>query len=569
MQLGDSRVSINRSEFCRHIIFGCSVITALILLLVAVAPATAAALEVRVGVYENPPKIFTDESGRPAGIFIDIIEYIAVEEGWQLNYQFVTWSEGLDRLERGELDLMPDVAYTAAREQLFAYHHESALSDWFQVYARKGSAISSIVDLAGKRVVVLDRSVQQASFRQLIDGFELNIVLISLPDYLSMFEWVASGEADAAITNRFYGITQARIHALEDTAIIFNPTRLFFAAPKQGRQPLLNAIDRHLFQIKRDPQSIYHQSLQRWTSEEHAFILPVWVKYGSLVAALVLVTSLIGSFLLKRQVNARTRELQLINKEMEVRIEERTADLAAAMEKAQESDRLKSTFLATMSHELRTPLNSIIGFTGILLQKLAGPLNEEQQKQLGMVQTSARHLLALINEVLDISKIEAGQLELSSETFELKGTIEKVVALVAPQADKKGIALQLEIAPEVAAVTTDQRRLEQVILNLLTNAVKFTEQGFVRLSCVFENDQYCLAVTDTGIGIKPEELTGLFQPFHQVDTGLSRKREGTGLGLSISKKLLAMLGGRIEVQSRWGEGSVFTICFPQQTGVLS
>jgi hypothetical protein len=254
--------------------------------------------------------------------------------------------------------------------------------------------------------------------------------------------------------------------------------------------------------------------------------------------------------------------------QLEARVAQRTAELQVAVQQAQEADRLKSAFLATMSHELRTPLNSIIGFTGVLLQGLAGPLNAEQQKQLGMTRDSARHLLALINDVLDISKIEAGQLSLSFSSFDLRPFIEKAVQVVSPMAAKKGVDLGMEIADDVAQVTSDQRRLEQVVLNLLNNAVKFTEKGRVRISCRTDNDHYLVAVSDTGIGIRPKEIASLFQPFHQIDTGLSRKHEGTGLGLSISKKLMDLMGGTIDVHSQWGQGSTFTIRFPKHSGAV-
>lgn len=202
--------------------------------------------------------------------------------------------------------------------------------------------------------------------------------------------------------------------------------------------------------------------------------------------------------------NGEKGELRQINQEMEKRIADRTAELASAMEKAKEADRLKSAFLATMSHELSTPLNSIIGFTGILLQGLARPLNEEQQKQLTMVQSSARHLLALINDVLDISKIEAGQLVLSPSTFNLRSSIEKIVHMISPMADKKGLKLILNISEDVESISTDQRRFEQILLNLINNAVKFTERGEVRISCSREDDDYFISVKDTGIGIPPD-----------------------------------------------------------------
>jgi len=214
-------------------------------------------------------------------------------------------------------------------------------------------------------------------------------------------------------------------------------------------------------------------------------------------------------------------------------------------------------------------LNSIIGFTGIMLQGLTGPLNPEQQKQMSMVQNSSRHLLSLINDVLDISKIEAGQLVLSSASFDLGASIEKMVKLVSPLAEKKGITLQSDLPDIPATITTDQRRLEQVILNLLSNAVKFTEKGRIDISCRSVNDHFLLSFTDTGIGMAEEDIPDLFQPFHQIDTGLARKSEGTGLGLSICKKILDLMGGSIEVESRLGQGSTFSIHLPRKAGGIA
>ncbi len=401
---------------------------------------------VSVGVYENPPKVFTDNSGKPAGIFIDLIKAISQNQSWNLNFIHGSWSQGLDRLKNGEIDVMPDVAYSAERENLFAFHKEPVLSDWFQVYARKGSGIRSIVDLAGKRVVVLERSMQQASFERLTNEFAFDCKLIALPDYNTMFQLVSDQGADAAITNRFYGLTHAKEYNLTDTAIIFNPTKLFFAFSKSVDSTMLNAIDAQMIRMKERPQSIYYQSLRRWTSEKVQFTLPVWIKVIGMFTATALFMSIMGVFVLKSQVNKRTSELQKINREMEVRIIQRTSELADAMEKAKAADHLKSAFLATMSHELRTPLNAIIGFTGILLQELAGPLNEEQHKQLSMVKNSSGHLLKLINDVLDISKIEAGQLQLSLSSFKLKKSVENMARLILPLAKKKGLELKFSIA---------------------------------------------------------------------------------------------------------------------------
>ncbi len=255
-------------------------------------------------------------------------------------------------------------------------------------------------------------------------------------------------------------------------------------------------------------------------------------------------------------------DLRRLNTELEKRVAERTAELALAKDRAESADRLKSTFLAAMSHELRTPLNSIIGFTGIVLQGLAGPLNPEQTKQIKMVQGSARHLLDLINDVLDLSKIEAGQLEVEAKPFDARKSIEKAVHWVKPLAEKKRLTLSMEVPPEVGEVIGDRRRFEQILINLINNGVKFTETGRVQVECAVEDQTLVTRVADTGIGIKPEDLGKLFQAFRQVEGGLSRSHEGTGLGLSICKRLVEKLGGRIWVESTWGAGSVFTFTLP-------
>jgi PAS domain S-box-containing protein len=268
--------------------------------------------------------------------------------------------------------------------------------------------------------------------------------------------------------------------------------------------------------------------------------------------------------------------LRRLNSELEERVAERTAELAVARDRAEAADRLKSAFLATMSHELRTPLNSIIGFTGIILQGLAGPLNVEQTKQLAMVRSSARHLLSLINDVLDISKIEAGQLEIMATPFDLRESVAKMTGLVQPLAQKKNLALHVSVTPAIAIVVADQRRIEQVLLNLLNNAVKFTERGEVGVSAEVTPptggdpaagscSTLRLVVRDTGIGIKAEDIKNLFQPFRQIDSGITRQHEGTGLGLAICRRLVALMKGEIRVESEWGRGSTFTVTIPFET----
>jgi PAS domain S-box-containing protein len=282
----------------------------------------------------------------------------------------------------------------------------------------------------------------------------------------------------------------------------------------------------------------------------------------------------IGSDITKeRHAEETIREL---NTNLEHRVIERTQELNAALIRAEAADKIKSAFLATMSHELRTPLNSIIGFTGIILQGLAGPLNTEQSKQLGMVRVSARHLLELINDVLDISKIEAGQLEVKLEIFDLQDSLQRVMSIVKPIAEKKGLVLKQVIPEDIGHINNDRRRFEQILINLLNNAIKFTDQGFVTLSVEYQIEQSTSARTwikfkikDTGIGIKAKDIQNLFQAFHQIDTGLSRLHEGTGLGLAICRRLSMLMGGEISVNSEWSKGSEFIFKLPLDINKVS
>ena len=262
----------------------------------------------------------------------------------------------------------------------------------------------------------------------------------------------------------------------------------------------------------------------------------------------------------------KTEQDLLRHKEhLEDLVKERTEELALARDKAQEADRVKSAFLAAMSHELRTPLNSIIGFTGILLQGLAGPVNEEQAKQLKMVRTSSHHLLQLINEVLDISKIEAEQLTLEPSWFDITQSIDRVVKLVQPLAEAKGLTMRVETAPDVNRTFHDQRRVEQVLINLINNAIKFTEKGEICVQCELDPDYLTISVRDTGVGIKAEDMGILFETFRQIESGLTRRYEGTGLGLSISRGLIEMMGGRIWAESDGpGKGSIFRFTLPRK-----
>jgi signal transduction histidine kinase len=274
---------------------------------------------------------------------------------------------------------------------------------------------------------------------------------------------------------------------------------------------------------------------------------------------------------LAEEFNRMAARLQESYTALERKVQERTRDLAEALAQLDDKSRQleaasrhKSEFLANMSHELRTPLNAILGFSQVLQQKLFGQLNAKQEEYLEDILSSGNHLLSLINDVLDLSKVEAGQIELEPAPFSLREALERGVVMVRERATQNGIQLGLELDPEVELITADERRIRQVIFNLLSNAVKFTPTGgCIDVAATRVDGHVKISVSDTGPGIAPADQERIFEEFQQTDAGI-RQREGTGLGLALSKRLVELHGGRIWVESEPGKGSRFAFTLPTE-----
>lgn len=636
--------------------------------------------QVRVGVYENPPKVYTNSDGVIDGFWPAILTDIAKRENWELVWIKCSWEKCLERLERNEIDLMVDVGVNDARKEKYAFSNEIVLVSWARVYVREGTEIQTILDLDGKKVAGLTGSVNfdgPEGIKALADKFDISVEFRGLSSYEAVFQAVQNGIVDAGVTNKDYGDLNEKEYGLNRTPIIIQPTQLTFAYPIDGQltEYLMKTIDRNIVSMKADQESVYYSALDNYfglrSDELIVETIPAWVPRLALWTLGVLLFLLAVSVTSRLQVNRQTKRLhesetryetltrvtpvgifrtdvegkttfvnetwcliaglpgneaigvgwlkaihpedrEMLAKNWEtitalskgstadyrflhadgsvvwvigqavpeynakseligyvgtitdITERKKVEELKVAVAKAESADKLKSAFLATMSHELRTPLNSIIGFTGILLQKLVGPLSLEQEKQLKMVQSSALHLLNLINDVLDISKIEADQVTIAIEQFEITQVFSQCIEKIQPMAITKGLRLKKNIEHEPLIVVSDKRRVEQILINLLNNAVKFTESGEVVLKSKLDGETIQISVKDSGIGIAKEDVQTLFMPFKQIDTGLTRKYEGTGLGLSICKRLVELLGGRIWVESELGKGSEFIFTLPLQ-----
>lgn len=269
-----------------------------------------------------------------------------------------------------------------------------------------------------------------------------------------------------------------------------------------------------------------------------------------------------------QQIIVSEAKLKEHSDELEVKVEERTRELAEAKLAAESASKAKSDFLANMSHELRTPLNSVIGFSQALGDELAGPVNKEQREYLNDILESGRHLLTIINELLDLAKIESGKIELDYTEVDVTELVDKSVLIFKERSLQHNIPIEVSLSPEVETVECDFTRLRQIIINLLGNALKFTfDGGHVAVgACIINDDEgeksLLVSVKDTGIGIKPEDQEKLFRPFAQLEPSLTKKYEGTGLGLVLSKNLVELHGGKIWIESSEGKGSTFSFTVP-------
>ncbi|MBN2036336.1 MAG: transporter substrate-binding domain-containing protein [Chitinispirillaceae bacterium] len=520
----------------------------LLAVVILLACSSLHARTVRVGVYDNPPKVSLDNTGKPCGIFIDIIEHIASREQWNIEYVHVTWDEGLARLEEARIDLMPDVAYSPERDKRFNFNKLTVLSSWLQAYCRNDLAIKSVADFNGRKVAVLKSGIQQRVCGHLREQLGLDFELLDKPDYAATIEAVNSGEADIVVLGRFYAFGK-RTSRIVPTPVLLNPSTLHYAAPKKRNKDLLAAIDKHLAAMQNDGHSVYYQSLVTWLHEEPRFFIPRYVIWAVVIFSTVAVFLFLASMALKWQVKQRTREL-----------ENALRKLKTAQDEALKRERLYAfgQLGSGVAHDFNNLLTPIVGNSDMLLQP--GGLDDQQEARRGLklifrAAEHGRELVARMQKFYRNARIAEQR-----EKVDINAVIREVVDLAATRWKKATATSKapIQVVLNLGKNTEIIGRMtvcHELFLNLVLNAVDAMPQGgTLEISTEKSGDSVKIAVKDTGVGMTEEARQKCLEPFFTT-----KGDQGTGMGLTMVNNIVKEHGGKIDIQSAVGKGTTITI----------
>lgn len=504
----------------------------------------------KVGIYDNPPKIFLNSEGNPDGIFLDILKSISKKEDFQIEYITGSWSELYTKLINGEIDILPDMAYSNSRDTLFNFSMP-VLSSWLQVFATKKSMINNVADLHNKRIGVLEASSQE-KFMQVDTRKKYNIdySVFTYESYYNSVVALKEDKVDVIVANRFFYFSDLCDQDIIPTGVILELSELHFAFSKTTSPDFIKLFDKHISLLKNNPQSDFYNSLQKWFNKNKT-VIPDYLKFLIVILILGLMVFLLFILLLKHKVKVRTKILNNKNEE-----------LIIAKEKAEESDKLKTVFLQNMSHEIRTPMNGILGFLSLLKKP---HLNDEKKNQyIDIINESGERLLNTINDIIEVSKIESNQVVVRQSKVDIAEIMDFHLNFFIEKAKQKELFLHIsqQLPKEKSLVETDKNLLGAILTNLLNNSIKFTNKGSIEFGNYLDANNLVFFVKDTGIGIPAHRQEAIFERFVYADLQLSRSHEGSGLGLSIVKSYVGMLNGKIWVESEIDKGSTFFFSIP-------
>ena len=497
---------------------------------------------------EFAPFEYVSSTGKYEGIASEYIELLNERLGVNMQvFHKVSWKEAVNKAKNKEIDVLPCVGITQERTN-FMIFTKPYINFYRVIISRIDKPfLSGLSDIEGMKVAVQANSSHEGYLKE-----NTHITPVRYNTLQESLLAVSNGKADVFVgnlTSSTFWIRNLNLTNLKVAASVSQETQKLHLAVRDDWPELVSILNKGLASISKEEINRIHK---RWVNIEYdpgissqAFWQNTIRIAG--VMTVIFIIIMFWNYKLKKEIQKRI--------EIEKKLHKANENLKAL-------DQLKSMFIASMSHELRTPLNSIIGFTGVILQGLTGSLNEKQKDHLSRVYNSAKHLLALITDVIDISKIEAGRIDIFPQEFILSELIDEALINIQPQLKRKQLKLETFI-PKDLAMITDRKRLLQCIINYLSNAVKYTETGTISVKAEQIDEKVSIMVSDTGIGISQHDQEKLFEAFERFESHLKVKSGGTGLGLYLTRKLVSeILGGNVQVQSREGKGSTFGLTIP-------
>ena len=527
---------------------------------------------VKVGIYENKPKAFVNSAGQPQGFFVDILNYIAAKEGWQLDYVPSTWEKNLEKLEKAEIDLLLDIAESEERAESFDFNKEIIFSNWAIVYVQKDSKIQSILNLKGKKIAAMKGDISYEDFHRNIESLGIHATFEKVDQFSDVFELIAQEKVDAGIISRLYGLQHEDEYNAARSTIICCPRNLYFAVPKNKNQDLVKKIDQHLYQLKMDDQSIYYTSLIKWIEGISPWKFPAWLVWLLVLAGGALTAFAAGLVVLKKQVNARTVELRKRNEELlseiadRKRAEEEKETLQAQLIQAQKMEAI-GTLAGGIAHDFNNSLQAISSY--IQLMKFEKARDSQDSNYLNKISNILKNSNNLTKQLLTVSRKIESKLEptdLNEQILQVQTLLERTIP--------KMIQIELDLGQDLKTIHADSGQIEQILLNLVLNAghampdggtITIQTRNFVLDENVrttylgADRGEYVLLkIADTGHGIEKEVQHRLFEPFFTTKA----PGQGTGLGLSMVYGIVKNHHGHIECDSEPGAGTCFNIYFP-------
>jgi signal transduction histidine kinase/ActR/RegA family two-component response regulator len=527
---------------------------------------------VKVGIYQNKPKVFIDSAGKPQGFFIDILNYIAAKEGWQLDYVAAAWEKNLEKLENAEIDLILDIAESEGRAELFDFNKEIIFSNWAIVYVQKDSKIQSILNLKGKKIAAMKGDISYEDFSRNMENLGIYAKFEEVDQFSDVFELIAQGKLDAGIISRLYGLQHEDKYNVARSTIICCPRNLYFAVPKNKNQDLIKKIDQHLYQLKRDDQSIYYASLIKWIEGISPWKFPTWLVWLLTLTGVTLVVFAAGIVVLKMRVNMRTTELSKRNEELineiadRKRAEEEKETLQVQLIQAQKMEAI-GTLAGGIAHDFSNSLQAISSY--VELMKFEKARDSQDSNYLSKILNIIKNANNLTKQLLTVSR----KIESKLKPTNLNDQIQQVQTLL-ERTIPKMIKIELDLGKDLKIIHADSGQIEQVLLNIALNASHaMPDEGKITIKTrnfVLDEDvrtthwgtgrgEYVLLkISDTGHGIEKEVQHRMFEPFFTTKA----PGQGTGLGLSMVYGIVKNHHGHIECDSEPGGGTRFNIYFP-------